>query len=71
MDLHHQRKPNPHPGLIIFDCDGVLVNSEPIASRIFHESITEIGLNVSLEETVRIFEGLSDQDSIRIVEEIQ
>ena len=58
-----------NPGLIIFDCDGVLVNSEPIASRIFHELITEIGLNISLEETVRLFEGLSDQDSIRIVEE--
>ena len=58
-----------NPGLIIFDCDGVLVNSEPIASRIFHELITEIGLNISLEETVRRFEGLSDQDSIRIVEE--
>ena len=57
------------PRLIIFDCDGVLVNSEPIASRIFHELITEIGLNISLEETVRRFEGLSDQDSIRIVEE--
>lgn len=58
-----------NPGLIIFDCDGVLVNSEPIASRIFHELITEIGLNIRLEETVRRFEGLSDQDSIRIVEE--
>ncbi len=58
-----------NPGLIIFDCDGVLVNSEPIASRIFHELITKIGLNISLEETVRRFEGLSDQDSIRIVEE--
>ena len=58
-----------NPNLIIFDCDGVLVNSEPIASRIFHEIITEIGLNISLEETVRHFEGLSDQDSIRIIEE--
>ena len=58
-----------HPDLIIFDCDGVLVDSEPIASRIFHELINEIGLNISLEETVRLFEGLSDRDSIRIIEE--
>ena len=58
-----------HQGLIIFDCDGVLVNSEPIASRIFHEIISEIGLNISIEETVRLFEGLSDRDSIRIIEE--
>ena len=58
-----------HPELIIFDCDGVLVDSEPIASRLFHELINEIGLYISLEETVRLFEGLSDRDSVRIIEE--
>jgi len=38
-----------NPDLIIFDCDGVLVNSEPIASRIFHELVSEIGLSIALE----------------------
>ena len=35
---------NPRPPmLVIFDCDGVLVDSEPIASRILAEALTEIG----------------------------
>ncbi len=33
----------PPPGLILFDCDGVLVDSEPIAMRILLETIAEAG----------------------------
>jgi HAD superfamily hydrolase (TIGR01509 family) len=36
------------PGLIIFDCDGVLVDSEPLALRVLIEGIAERG--VVLEE---------------------
>lgn len=31
------------PGLIIFDCDGVLVDSEPIAIRVLVEGLTALG----------------------------
>jgi beta-phosphoglucomutase-like phosphatase (HAD superfamily) len=31
------------PALVIFDCDGVLVDSEVIASRIFAECLGEVG----------------------------
>jgi HAD superfamily hydrolase (TIGR01509 family) len=47
------------PGLVIFDCDGVLVDSEPIANRIFAEMLTAAGLPIGYEETVRTFMGRS------------
>ncbi len=34
--------------LIIFDCDGVLVDSEPISGGILIEMLAEIGLPMSL-----------------------
>jgi phosphoglycolate phosphatase len=52
--------------LIIFDCDGVLVDSEPIASRIFYTMLREIGVSISFEQTVREFEGRTDEDCLQI-----
>ncbi len=57
------------PALIIFDCDGVLVDSEPISIRMLHETLKDVGLRISYEQTSRDFEGLSDKDCIRIIEE--
>ena len=37
--------------LVIFDSDGVLVDSEPIANRILNEQLRAIGLPFTLEET--------------------
>jgi HAD superfamily hydrolase (TIGR01509 family) len=36
----------PPPGLVIFDCDGVLVDSEPIALRLLLETLGEAGLEM-------------------------
>ena len=30
-------------GLVIFDCDGVLVDSEPLAMRVLLEGLAEVG----------------------------
>ena len=46
-----------HWDLVIFDSDGVLVDSEPIANRILNERLEAIGLPLSLEETTRAFQG--------------
>ena len=43
--------------LVIFDSDGVLVDSEPIANRILNERLRAIGLPFSLEETAKAFQG--------------
>ena len=45
--------------LVIFDCDGVLVDSEPIANRVFCSMLNELGLTVTLEDMYMHFVGLS------------
>ena len=47
------------PHLIIFDCDGVLVDSEPLANAVMKKYLTELGLPISLERTMERFVGLS------------
>ena len=46
-------------GLIIFDCDGVLVNSEPLAMRILLETIAEAGAVIDAGEAQEAFLGKS------------
>jgi HAD superfamily hydrolase (TIGR01509 family) len=50
---------NGHPELVIFDCDGVLVDSEPISIRIDAIMLAEYGLPMSEEEIIDRFVGRS------------
>ena len=43
--------------MIIFDCDGVLVDTELVSNRIFAEMLTEAGYPVTTEEAIRQFKG--------------
>ena len=45
--------------LVIFDCDGVLVDSEPLASRILGRTARELGLDMSDFEAKELFTGCS------------
>jgi HAD superfamily hydrolase (TIGR01509 family) len=54
--------------LVILDCDGVLVDSEPIANRIFSEMLRALGLEMSFEETVREFMGRSMASCVEKIE---
>lgn len=45
--------------LVIFDCDGVLVDSEPIANRVFCVMLNDLGLAVTLDDMFRDFVGRS------------
>lgn len=56
--------------LLIFDCDGVLVDSEPLANQVLHEHLRELGLKISLEDSSRTFTGLSMSASVAIIEEM-
>lgn len=47
------------PELVIFDCDGVLVDSERIALRLNVEIGPELGWAITPEEAVRLFLGRS------------
>ena len=45
------------PALVIFDCDGVLVDSEPITNRLMAEEMTRHGLPMTTEEAITLFVG--------------
>jgi HAD superfamily hydrolase (TIGR01509 family) len=55
--------------LVIFDCDGVLVDSEPISNRILAERLTAIGLPTTIEDSIRDFMGRSWKTDQEIIEE--
>ncbi|HVV94142.1 MAG TPA: HAD family phosphatase [Hyphomicrobiales bacterium] len=54
--------------LVIFDCDGVLVDSEPLSCRIRAEWLTEVGYPISADEVTRRFIGVSERDLRREIE---
>jgi HAD superfamily hydrolase (TIGR01509 family) len=47
--------------LVIFDCDGVLVDSEPIAVRIDVEMLAELGVTMSEAEVIERYVGRSPE----------
>ncbi|MFN7639380.1 MAG: HAD family hydrolase [Pseudanabaena sp.] len=56
--------------LVIFDCDGVLVDSEIIVNRVFAETLTEAGFAISYEEVSQKFVGLSFASCLEMIEQI-
>ncbi|MEB2847072.1 HAD-IA family hydrolase [Rhizobiales bacterium RZME27] len=54
--------------LIIFDCDGVLVDSEIIAAQVESRLLTEAGYPISAEEMGERFAGLTWRDILLQVE---
>lgn len=55
--------------LVIFDCDGVLVDSERIAIRVDIEVLAELGWTLTEDEVVERFVGRSDEDMTRAIEQ--
>jgi HAD superfamily hydrolase (TIGR01509 family) len=53
---------------VLFDCDGVLVDSEPITNRVLADLLGELGWRLSLEETMRIFTGKAVKDESALIE---
>ena len=56
------------PGLIIFDCDGVLIDSELIACGADAEILTEAGYPITRDEVVERFAGVPADDMHRTIE---
>ena len=54
--------------LVIFDCDGVLVDSELVANRVTAEVITRNGWPITAEEAERRFIGLNLEAMVPLVE---
>ncbi|MDX8438013.1 HAD family hydrolase [Mesorhizobium australafricanum] len=59
----------PQPDLVIFDCDGVLVDSEIIAARVEADLLTSAGFEISAEELAETYAGLTFKDIMLRVEE--
>lgn len=55
--------------LVIFDCDGVLVDSEPVANRVVAEELTMLGWSMTAHEADRHFLGLTFTDMQPIIEQ--
>ena len=54
--------------LVIFDCDGVLVDSERIANELLRDYVARVGVTLSFEETVIAFKGRSKKDCLKVLE---
>ena len=54
--------------LVIFDCDGVLVDSEAIGNRVFAEAATAAGAPMSAAEAFELFRGRKMADCVAHIE---
>lgn len=54
--------------LLIFDCDGVLIDSEPVTARAQADLLTRFGYVVSAEDMIRRFTGVSERDMYATIE---
>ena len=60
----------PHPfELVVFDCDGVLVDSEVISVRVDQRVLADLGWELELDEIVERFVGRSEAHFIATLEE--
>lgn len=53
---------------VLFDCDGVLVDSELITNRVLAEMLGELGWPVTPAESMRIFLGKAVRDEAALIE---
>jgi HAD superfamily hydrolase (TIGR01509 family) len=59
----------PQPELVIFDCDGVLADSEIIAARVEAELLTKAGFAITPEELAQTYSGLTFKDILLRIEQ--
>jgi HAD superfamily hydrolase (TIGR01509 family) len=53
---------------VLFDCDGVLVDSEGITNGVLRDMLQELGWTLSREECMRIFLGKAVKDERALIE---
>lgn len=58
----------PSPAAVLFDCDGVLADSEALAAMVVSEDLSERGWPVSPEECRHIFLGRAVPDMMPVIE---
>ncbi len=59
----------PRFDAVLFDCDGVLVDSERITNGVLREMLGELGWQLTVEECMRIFVGKAVKDERALIEQ--
>lgn len=57
-----------HLRLVVYDCDGVLIDSEPVVNRVVAEELTRIGWPMTPEESCARFLGLDLDAMVPLIE---
>ena len=55
-------------GLVIFDCDGVLVDSEPVSNRVVAAELSALGWKMTADEANSEFLGMTLNDMLPVIE---
>jgi HAD superfamily hydrolase (TIGR01509 family) len=55
---------------LILDCDGVVVDSEPVTIRVLTEMLFELGASLSVEEAARRFTGQTFSHTLELIAEL-
>ncbi len=63
-----RRARRPRPAMVVFDCDGVLIDSEPLCDRVVAQALTELGWPMTPAESHARFIGLSFYDMVPTIE---
>ena len=53
---------------VLFDCDGVLVDSEPITNGVLRDMLQELGWTLTSQECMRLFIGKAVKDEAALIE---
>src|SRR5579862_7174368 len=65
---HHSAQASEGP-VVIFDCNGVLVDSEPIATAVLSRALGSIGIKVPPQALARRFSGRRPADIFYAIEQ--
>jgi HAD superfamily hydrolase (TIGR01509 family) len=60
--------PTPSPGLIIYDFDGVIADSEVLANAVLAEIVTELGQPTTLEDSYHLYMGKRFAEVVAAIE---
>ena len=63
-------KTYPRPKLVIFDCDGVLIDSEPVFNAVLVQNLARHGLRLTPEQSQLTFTGLAMTELARMASQM-
>ncbi|MFK7962836.1 MAG: HAD family hydrolase [Burkholderiaceae bacterium] len=66
----HWPAPAAHIHAVVFDCDGVLVDSERITNGVIAEMLREQGLDIDTEGSMRLFMGKTVRELLPEIEQM-